>query len=86
MNFEIGRDLSYEIFAEELREDSVSRTAYGIRLVSARDGGEPCEELLRISDITPLYEKLFDLVSLCNTLKLSPVHIYDVIEDFLSQY
>ncbi|MBQ7128906.1 MAG: hypothetical protein IJO19_02845 [Clostridia bacterium] len=36
-----------------------------------------------INDISTEKEKIEKLVSLCNELDLSPIHIYDVIEDFL---
>ncbi len=40
----------------------------------------PCRE---IEDITTDYYRLARLVKLCNELQLDPVHLDDVVEDFL---
>ena len=36
-----------------------------------------------IEDISINKQKIEKLVNLCNELELSPIHIYDVIDDFL---
>ena len=41
------------------------------------------KEVLRISDVSADKSKVEELVDLCNKEQLEPVHIYDVIEDFL---
>ncbi len=40
---------------------------------------------IRISDITVDYAKISALVALCNQLELSPIHLRDVVEDFLAE-
>ena len=39
-----------------------------------------------INDISTNKEKVEKLVFLCNELELSPIHIYDVIDDFLVDF
>ena len=39
-----------------------------------------------IKDISTEKKKIEKLVSLCNNLSLSPIHINDVIEDFLVDF
>lgn len=39
-----------------------------------------------INDISTDKEKVERLVALCNELELSPIHIYDVIDDFLVDF
>lgn len=39
---------------------------------------------VKIEDITTSKYELCTLVQLCNDLSLDPIHIYDVVEDFLS--
>lgn len=37
-----------------------------------------------ISDITSDYERIFRLVSMCNQMQLAPIHLQDVVADFLA--
>lgn len=41
------------------------------------------KELIRVSDVSTDKNKVENLIALCNEEHLDPVHIYDVIEDFL---
>lgn len=40
--------------------------------------------VVKIEDITTSKYELCTLVQLCNDLSLDPIHIYDVVDDFLS--
>ncbi len=73
--------ISY-IVVKEIYEKS--RTAYGIAVCQKEKSGElvPIET---ISDICCEYESIARLAESCNRLKLSPTHIYEVIEDFLNR-
>ncbi len=62
-----------------LLEDS-KHIGYGISVSEKKTG----RKILHIEDITVSKAKLSELVTLCNSLELSPIHIYDVIEDFLA--
>ncbi len=57
-----------------------SQTTYGI---SAYDTLSAQTIIASVTDITADKEKLEGLVELCNREGLSPIHLYDVIEDFL---
>lgn len=52
-------------------------TAYGIKVLS----GE--EEIETISDVSANYEDIRLFCKACTEHELDPIHIYDVIEDFL---
>ena len=61
----------WQMITEQLtNEDGISYTAYGFY------SGE-CE----IHDFTSLQEAAEDFLEMLNRLEVSPIHIYDVIED-----
>lgn len=56
---------------------------YGIAVYSLTPNGE--EKLLSVkNNLTEDKDGLQNLVELCNRLKLSPIHLDDVVEDFLT--
>jgi len=59
-------------------EDIGSYVAYGLDVL---DETHTCISTIR--DITTDKAALAHLVELCNSLQLSPVHIHDVVEDFV---
>ena len=42
-------------------------------------------ETVSIDDISTNEMEIKDLVDKCNRLELSPIHLYDVVEDFLNE-
>ena len=70
----------YSIFQDVYTLDHRAHIGFGIIVVSI-----PNNKIeLKIEDITTSKCALCSLVQLCNELSLDPIHIYDVIEDFLS--
>ncbi len=57
------------------------RLGYGIALMSR--GGEGIVELDLFADVSTEAEGLIKLAKECNDLALEPVHLQDVVEDFL---
>ncbi len=69
--------VKYKVIKERLiNEDGRKYTAYGIKAV------ENGRETARVSDIGCTYIPVRKLCMQCNRLKLSPVHLRDVAEDF----
>ena len=69
----------YSVFCEKLSsEEGREYNGYGIKA----EVGE--NQSLCVSDVTDDREALEALVRLCNDEGLDPIHIYDVIEDFLA--
>ena len=69
--------VKYKVMKERLiSEDGRGYTAYGIKAVE-----NGCE-IGRVSDIGCTYILVRKLCVQCNRLKLSPVHLHDVAEDF----
>ncbi len=78
-------DVTYAVVEEKYTHLSGTRVAYGIAVFKGA-GEDRTESIIHlIHDVTPDKERLESLVADCNRLKLSSLHIYDVVEDFLSE-
>ena len=76
---EINERYSYEAVAQTLTADELGTyLTYGIRVSLAE------RELAFVSDVTADRREIETLVKLCNDGQLDPVHLNDVIEDFLA--
>ena len=70
----------YSVVGEELvSEDGIKYNGYGIRVE------EDDREIVFISDVTDEREALEALVRRCNDGELEAIHIYEIVEDFLSE-
>lgn len=54
---------------------------YGIACIEEDDGIS--ELIIQIPDISTDREKIEHLVQLCNVLQLSPIHLQDVVDDYI---
>ncbi len=68
----------YEVTEGDFGLDGESYRSYGVAVME--DG----VALKRIDDVSLEKNDIVNLVNLCNELELSPVHIDDVIENFLA--
>ena len=75
---------AYGICEEIYELQGERRISYGIAVYDDGVGKNTATVLYRISDITPDRDRLSELVDRCNLLKLSPIHLDEVVEDFLS--
>lgn len=73
-------DVKYFIVESTVTVNGIPQITYGIATldVSSPEAFDAC-----IYDITTDRKSIEQLVALCNREKLSPIHLYDVIEDFL---
>ncbi len=70
----------------------VIKTTYGIDVQPvktygigyAQYDGDKIVLIQTISDITQNFESIRKLTELCNSLKLEPLHLNDIIEDYIS--
>lgn len=75
--------ITYEINEKNLaKKDGENYTTYGIDCFEMENGFKRL--LNQITDISLNRSKTQDLVDLLNNSKLSYIHIYDTIEDFIS--
>ena len=72
--------IKYIITESIYHNGALTRTGYGIAAITEEDGITTV--LKSVNDLTPDKAKISELVSLCNTQKLSAIHLYDVAEDF----
>lgn len=71
--------IEYKITEELLYHDDIGNyTAHGISAISVQ--GSKRVEILHIPDV---YLNCNKLVQLCNQYQLDPIHLMDVIEDFM---
>ena len=75
---------SYGIIEERYTLGNESRVSYGISAYSDANENGTATVVASVHDITSNKESLARLVDDCNRLKLSTVHLHDVVEDFLS--
>ena len=75
---------TYGITEENYALEKDSRVAYGIAAYSDADKDGTATIIASVHDVTSDKEALAALVSLCNSLELSPIHLYDVVADFLA--
>ena len=70
--------IKYQLRADRFcNEDNISYTGYGIDIYEK-------QKCFSIKDITTNKEDLISLIEKCNRLKLSVIHINDVVRDFLN--
>ena len=59
------------------------RISYGIAIFADADTDGTVTVISAVHDITSDRSRLENLVQRCNDLDLSPIHLEDVVEDFL---
>ena len=77
--------ITYTLIEEEFISYNITYTSYGINVCEDLNGCGETSVVASIHDITTDKLKLSKLISSCNRLKLSVIHLSDIIEDFLSE-
>ena len=72
--------ITYILCRETYKTKKSERITYGIGAYAEDE--KTC--IAKLHDITSDKNALAELVELCNRLQLSPIHLHDVIEDFLT--
>ena len=76
-------NVTYGIIEERYSLGNDSRVSYGIAAYADAETDGTATIVSSVHDITPDIEKLSEFVRTCNRLKLSTVHLNDVVEDFI---
>ena len=76
-------NITYGIIKQEFCMGADTRISYGIVAYDNVDESGTAIVIASVSDITQDRQTLLKLVMQCNKLKLSPIHLNDVIADFL---
>ncbi|MBE6557711.1 MAG: hypothetical protein E7661_01690 [Ruminococcaceae bacterium] len=77
-------NITYGLIEEHYSLDNHERIAYGIAVYADAEEDHTATVVAAIHDITSDKPRLAELVRLCNHLKLSPIHLEDVVDDFLT--
>ena len=76
-------NITYEILEQPCFLEGIAYISYGIAACARTKRNEAPAVIALVKDITPNRKKLLELVKNCNRLNLSPLHLKDVVEDFL---
>lgn len=79
----VMRNVIYGLLEEKYTQGNECRISYGIAAYSCAEEDGTATIVASAHDITPNKENITKLVDDCNRLKLSVVHLPDVVEDFL---
>ncbi len=74
----------YELVETTYRCGHTERVAYGIAAYDIRNDEEYAVPMVAVNDIASDKGAVLTLIEACNRLHLSPCHLHDVVEDFLS--
>ena len=77
--------ITYGITEEIYALGENRRVSYGIAAYADAEVDSTATILTIVNDITGDRSKLIQLVEMCNRLELSPVHLIDVVENFLAE-
>ena len=78
-------EVTYGVTEEIYSLGEECRVSYGVACYAATEQDGTACVVLSVHDICADKKKLTDLVEKCNRLKLSHVHLKDVIDDFLCE-
>ncbi len=76
--------VTYGVIKEIYSINGATRTAYGIAAYADAEEDGSATIVKAVHDITSDSFSLQKLLKLCNSLELSPIHLSDVVEDFLN--
>lgn len=74
--------MKYILLTDEISVDSATRKGYGIALIEGNSRGFSICGF--VSDISTDKAEVLELIARFNRLKLSPVHFFEAVEDFLN--
>lgn len=77
-------NITYGVTEEIYSWGATSRISYGIAAYADTEEDDTAIIVASAHDITSDKQALAELVSLCNRLELSTIHLNDVVEDFLA--
>ena len=75
----------YEVVGEPQTSGDSTCISYGIAAYIDAATNNTKNVIAYVRDVTPNKTEIEDLVQKCNAFGLSPIHLVDVIEDFLNK-
>ena len=83
-NYAQPQKVAYEIIGEVHTRGDQAYISYGIAAYVDAVTSDVKRVIAHVPDVSPNCSTLEPLVQRCNTLGLSPIHLVDVVEDFLN--
>ena len=83
-NYVQPQKVAYEIIGEVHTRGDQAYISYGIAAYVDAVTSDVKRVIAHVPDVSPNRSTLEPLVQRCNTLGLSPIHLVDVVEDFLN--
>ena len=77
-------NVTYGVTEEIYSLRATSRVSYGISAYADAEKDGTATIVVSVHNVTSDKQALNELVSLCNRLELSSVHLMDIVEDFLA--
>lgn len=77
--------VAYEVVGEPQPSGDGNCISYGIAAYIDAATSNTKSVIAYVRDVTPNKTEIEDLVQKCNAFGLSPIHLVDVIEDFLNK-
>lgn len=75
-------EYKYIIVVETYHDGQEDRIGYGIAAIAKKSEKEMT--IVKVApDVSPNCAEVRHLIELCNKFELSPIHLYDVVEDFI---
>ncbi len=78
------KNITYGIVKEIYILNQMSRTSYGIVAYSCSEDEGTANIITSVHDVTSDRNSIEKLISLCNSLQLSAIHLDDIVEDFFA--
>lgn len=85
INYTQLTQVAYEMIGEVHTHGEHAYLSYGIAAYVDAETNEAKQVIAHVSDVSPNRSTLEPLVQMCNMLRLSPIHLVDVVEDFLNK-
>ena len=78
------KSITYGMIEEKFVLQGSERISYGIAAYSDAEENGTATIVASVQDVSFDYIQLGKLIDLCNHLELDPIHLKDVMEDFLA--
>ena len=76
---------TYGIISETFSLNGHARIAYGIAMYAHIEHTGTSSIVATVCDLSADKESVLELINACNEGNLLPIHLYDVVEDYLAQ-
>ena len=77
------KEITYGVREEIYRLGDAGRVAFGIAVYANAEENGTATVVRSVGDVSGNKDEIEELVRLCNECELDPIHLMDVVEDFI---